>query len=156
MCSKISNGCLKTCHQLLLITTTVKLRPCPHVFVFVWKRNIFFPFSEKFASTRSVFASFSPVHKTDTCGQGLTWDIIAFYGPPFLSCSPDFQLFTSLTRFLLTIFEDCIKIHFAGGLLLKMLKFFCVPAGGNMVNGCFGGKKMICVILSFLYHHYYQ
>ena len=43
-----------------------------------------------------------------------------FYGPPFLSCSPDFQLFTSLTRFLLTIFEDldCIKIHFAEGLFV--------------------------------------
>ena len=38
----------------------------------------------------------------------------------FLSCSPDFQLFTSLARFLLTIFEDldCIKIHFAEGLFV--------------------------------------
>ena len=55
-----------------------------------------------------------------------------------LSCSPDFQLFTSLARFLLTIFEDldCIKIHFAEGLFV-----FPQPAGGNMVNGCFGEKK---------------
>ena len=52
--------------------------------------------------------------------------------------SPDFQLFTSLARFLLTIFEDldCIKIHFAEGLFV-----FPQPAGGNMVNGCFGEKK---------------
>ena len=56
----------------------------------------------------------------------------------FLSCNPDFQLFTSLARFLLTIFEDldCIKIHFAEGLF-----GFPQPAGGNMVNGCFGEKK---------------
>ena len=56
----------------------------------------------------------------------------------FLSCSPDFQLFTSLARFLLTIFEDldCIKIHFAEGLFV-----FPQLAGGNMVNGCFGEKK---------------
>ena len=35
------------------------LRLCPHVSVFVWKRNFFSLFSKKFASNRSVFASFS-------------------------------------------------------------------------------------------------
>ena len=38
------------------------LRPCLHVSVFVWERNFFSPFSKKFASTRSFFESFSPVH----------------------------------------------------------------------------------------------
>ena len=38
------------------------LRPCLHVSVFVWERNFFSAFSKKFASTRSVFESFSPVH----------------------------------------------------------------------------------------------
>ena len=38
------------------------LRPCLHVSVFVWERTFFSPFSKKFASTRSVFESFSPVH----------------------------------------------------------------------------------------------
>ena len=38
------------------------LRPCLHVSIFVWERNFFSPFSKKFASTRSVFESFSPVH----------------------------------------------------------------------------------------------
>ena len=75
----------------------------------------------------------------------------------FLSCSPDFQLFTSLTRFLLTIFEDCIKIHFAGGLLLKMLKFFVFPQGATWLMVVLEKKKkMICVILSLLYYHYYH
>ena len=38
------------------------LRPCLHVSLFVWERNFFSPFSKKFASTRSFFDSFSPVH----------------------------------------------------------------------------------------------
>ena len=42
------------------------LRPCLHVSVFVWERNFFSPFSKKFASTRSVFESFSPVHTYTT------------------------------------------------------------------------------------------
>ena len=58
----------------------------------------------------------------------------------FLSCSPDFQLFTSQTRFLLTIFDDCIKIHFAEGLLLKMLKLLVVPQGATWFMVVFGKK----------------
>ena len=69
----------------------------------------------------------------------------------FLSGSTDFQLFTSLARFLLTIFEDldCIKIHFAEGL-------FVFPQGATWLMVVFEKKKMFCVILSFLYYHFYQ
>ena len=38
------------------------LRPCPHVSGYFWKRRLFSPFSKKYASTRSVFKSYSPVH----------------------------------------------------------------------------------------------
>ena len=42
------------------VNERMRLRHCPHVSV--WKRNFFSLFSKKFASTRSFFASFSPVH----------------------------------------------------------------------------------------------
>ena len=61
---------------------TAKLRPYPHVSVLVWKRNFFSPFSKKFASTRSVFWSFTPVHtftmnrlKTTTYPTAHAWPI---------------------------------------------------------------------------------
>ena len=37
-------------------------RPCPHVFVYFWKRRIFSVLKKKYPSARSVFESFSPVH----------------------------------------------------------------------------------------------
>ena len=48
-----------------------KLRPRPHVSVFVCKRRFFPPFSKKCVSIRSVFESFSPVH-TKTLNNGDT------------------------------------------------------------------------------------
>ena len=61
---------------------TAKLRPYPHVSVLVWKRNFFSSFSKKFASTRSVFWSFTPVHtftmnrlKTTTYPTAHAWPI---------------------------------------------------------------------------------
>ena len=72
----------------------------------------------------------------------------------FLSCSPDFQLFTSLARFLLTIFEDldCIKIHFAEGL-------FVFPQGATWLMVVLEKKKnVLCnyklFILSLLQVNY--
>ena len=38
------------------------LGPCPHVSGYFWKRWFFSPFSKKYASTRSLFKSYSPVH----------------------------------------------------------------------------------------------
>ena len=38
------------------------IAPCPQVSVFVWKCNFLSLFSKKFASTRTIFASVSPVH----------------------------------------------------------------------------------------------
>ena len=57
----------------------------------------------------------------------------------FLSCNPDFQLFTSLARFLLTIFEDldCIKIHFAEGL-------FVFPQGATWLMVVLEKKNVLC------------
>ena len=58
----------------------VILRPRPHVSVFVWKRNYFSPFSNKFASTRSVFRSFSPVHtKTLKTQRKYCWACMRIY-----------------------------------------------------------------------------
>ena len=72
----------------------------------------------------------------------------------FLSCNPDFQLFTSLARFLLTIFEDldCIKIHFAEGL-------FVFPQGATWLMVVLEKKKnVLCnyklFILSLLQVNY--
>ena len=72
----------------------------------------------------------------------------------FLSCSPDFQLFTSLTLFLLTIFEDldCIKIHFAE-------RLFVFPQGATWLTVVLEKKKnVLCnyklFILSLLHVNY--
>ena len=40
----------------------LRLWPCPHVCEYFRERRFFPPFLKKFASTRSVFESFSPVH----------------------------------------------------------------------------------------------
>ena len=63
----------------------------------------------------------------------------------FLSCSPDFQLFTSLARFLLTIFEDldCIKIHFAEGL-------FVFPQGATWLMVVLEKKNVLCNFKLFI------
>ena len=63
----------------------------------------------------------------------------------FLSCSPDFQLFTSLARFLLTIFEDldCIKIHFAEGL-------FVFPQGAIWLMVVLEKKNVLCNFKFFI------
>ena len=62
-----------------------------------------------------------------------------------LSCSPDFQLFTSLARFLLTIFEDldCIKIHFAEGL-------FVFPQGATWLMVVLEKKNVLCNFKLFI------
>ena len=45
------------------ITPDLRLmRPCPQVSRYFWKRRLLPPFSKKYASTRSAFGSFSPVH----------------------------------------------------------------------------------------------
>ena len=58
---------------------------------------------------------------------------------------PDFQLFTSLARFLLTIFEDldCIKIHFAEGL-------FVFPQGATWLMVVLEKKNVLCNFKLFI------
>ena len=79
------------------------IRPCLHVSVFVWKCNFFSLFSKKFSSTRSVFASFLPVHTytmnrfendylpdcaclTQTCSLLWAREIMNFFGVGLYCC----------------------------------------------------------------------
>ena len=59
------------CHAVCTWKLWIRLTSRPHVSVFVWKRRFFSPFSKKYASTRSLFESFSPVH-TKTLNNGNT------------------------------------------------------------------------------------
>ena len=54
---------------LMVRPLRLRIRPCPHVSGYFWKRRFFSPFSKKYASTRSVFKSYSPVH-TNTLNPG--------------------------------------------------------------------------------------
>ena len=62
----------------LALPLSRNLRPRPHVYGFVWKRKHIFPFSKKFASTRSASKSFSTVH-TNTLKRPKTLESLTEY-----------------------------------------------------------------------------